>query len=122
MSRAPRRSPSDDRPQTLPLFGELSRAGPGSRRAPRPGPSKPSDLAMHIYWSASLEAHALGSMALSTPYPDQRRALVELQAMEEQRKGLARLLLERVWDIELPGPSSAVVGGEENERWQQHAA
>lgn len=63
-------------------------------------------LVLHIYWSAGVEAHALSSLAARTPYPDQRRALWELQKLEEQReeqrKELAARALQTIWRVKLP--------------------
>ena len=103
--------------RTLPLFGEAPRgpAGPTLLK-PRRGPT-PLELVLHVYWSAALEAHALGSAATQTPYPDQRRALLELQRIGEERKELAARLLEDIWLVSLPAASrDRAVQGQSLER------
>jgi hypothetical protein len=95
-------------PYTLPLFdGEVS----GRRRyltSARRLFSTPLEMALHIYWSSGVEAHALGALAARTELPDQRRALTELQQMEERQKALAAYLLETIWRIKVPGSPKAV--------------
>jgi hypothetical protein len=87
--------------QTVPLFGAAVdfRETPTPRR--RNGRS-PRDLVLHIYWSGGVEAHALGSLAARTPYPDQQRALWDLQTLEVERKELAAQTLEAIWGVKLP--------------------
>jgi hypothetical protein len=65
-------------------------------------------MALHIYWSSGVEAHALGALAARTELPDQRRALTELQQMEERQKALAAYLLETIWRIKVPGSPKTV--------------
>lgn len=65
-------------------------------------PSTTRDRVLRIYWSASVEAHALGAMALRTRFPDERAGLMALHAMEQQRGELARRLLRDVWHLVLP--------------------
>jgi hypothetical protein len=69
------------------------------------------DLALHVYWSASVDSHVLALAAMRTEYPDQRRALLELRTREEELKETAHRLLEQVWRISIgqPEPQS---GGE----------
>ena len=88
---------------TLPLFDpatEPQRALTPRHR--RPSLSSPREQALHIYWSAGLEGHALGSLALATPHPDERRALRELQGLEYEVKEAAARLLRDVWQLHLP--------------------
>jgi len=95
--------------RTLPLFESEIRS---VETAPQMGRRRqPSALeqALHVYWSAGVEAHALGALARSAAYPDEQRALMELHRMEEQRKDLAARLLETVWRVRLPhSPNVAV--------------
>jgi hypothetical protein len=101
--------------RTLPLFG--TPAPPGASDAHRrPRSQTPLDLVLHIYWAASVEAHALGSLAARTPYPDQRRALRALQQHEEDRKTLAARLLATIWHVPLPGPPTRIKDGEDGDR------
>ncbi|SRR6266511_3077609 len=98
--------------RTLPLFadGRMSEVHPRAER--RQLKRDPLDLVLHVYWSAGVEAHALGALARGIQYPDQRRALHKLQRLEEQRKALAARLLETVWRVRLPG--SSIADGEHN--------
>jgi hypothetical protein len=98
--------------RTLPLFGTPVPPGaPDAERSPRS--QTPLDLVLHIYWAASVEAHALGSLAARTPYPDQRRALRALQQHEEERKTLAARLLATIWHFTLP---TRIRNGEDGDR------
>jgi hypothetical protein len=88
--------------QTLPLFDSID--GPvNSARMPSGNGRSPRDLILHVYWSASLEAHALGSAAASNPYRDQRTAMAELQELEMDCQDLAAHKLQALWGISLPG-------------------
>jgi hypothetical protein len=69
-------------------------------------------MALHIYWSSGVDAHALGALAARTELPDQRRALADLQRMEERQKALAAHLLETIWRIKVPGSAKLVVGSD----------
>jgi hypothetical protein len=64
---------------------------------------------MHVYWSAGLEAHALGAAASAAAFPSERKALLELQALELRRKEAARRLLADVWRLEIAGTSEGTV-------------
>src|SRR5436853_538831 len=100
-----RRIVTDPHWRTLPLFEVAPSAlGPPSRS--RRKEQRPLDLVLHIYWSASIEAHALGSLAARTPYPDQARALSELRRLEEQRKEVAAQILETIWRVKLPAATT----------------
>ena len=46
-------------------------------------------------------------------YPDEGRALLDLQRIEEDRKDLAARLLETVWRVHLPGSRDATGHGNE---------
>jgi hypothetical protein len=88
---------------TLPLFGESEARG----EKPRRGQMPPSALALHIYWSASVEAQALGAAAVAAALPAERRALLELQKIEQERKEAARRLLQHVWGVRIAASASA---------------
>jgi hypothetical protein len=103
-----RRRASGATVQTLPLFGGKLSELPSGQSASLRRFSTPMELALHIYWSAGVEAHALGALALQTVYPDQRRALLQLQGLEERRKALAARLLEQVWRVTLQRSSEGM--------------
>ena len=90
-------------PVTLPLFGE----GEDRREKTRPGQMSPAELALHIYWSASVEAQAPGAAAVGAALPSHRRALLELKQGELNRREAARRLLERVWGIRIAAGGAA---------------
>ena len=81
---------------TLPLFGNGTSPLAAPPRRPR---MSPLDLALHVYWWAGLEAHALGAAAVTAVLPSERRALGALQQLDLTRKETARRLLEGVWEI-----------------------
>jgi hypothetical protein len=114
LDRQDREEPGMDlhpRPFTLPLFDPPLRiVGPRSNGRP-PSPSAPRDLALHVYWSAGLEGHALGSLASEASDRDEERALRELQSLEYEVKEAAARLLGEVWQLKLPG----AVGDESSE-------
>ncbi len=93
--------------RTLPLFDSEDRPPERASQARRKDRSA-LEQTLHVYWSAGVEAHALGALARSAAYPDERRALLQLQRIEEDRKALAATLLQRIWQLELPGSSDAV--------------
>jgi len=88
--------------RTLPLFDSDQGQDDVVKKARTSQPG-PRDLLLHIYWSAGLEAHALGAAAASTPYLDQRRALVELQELEMDCQDRAARTLLTQSGISLPG-------------------
>jgi hypothetical protein len=92
-------------PLPLSLFGEAAAPGSARSRPRKPLASTPQDLALHIYWSASLEAHALGSLARQTPHPDEQRALGELQRLQQDVKETAACFLAALSDVRLPPAS-----------------
>ena len=93
-----------NRPFTLPLFDRpFLPTGAATRGQRRGEPSSPLDIVLHIYWSAGLEGHALGSRAAETTNPDEQRALRELQTVEYELKEAAARLLMEVWQLRLPG-------------------
>ena len=99
---------AEEKWRTLPLFETATGSPQGIRSVSRRKEQSPLNLVLHIYWSAGLEAHALGAMAARAPYPDQQRALWELQKLEEERKELAARSLEAIWQVRLPAfPTSA---------------
>jgi hypothetical protein len=90
-------------PFTLPLFDQLPGPTPGSiAKRRRRTPSSPQQFALHIYWSASLEGHALGAVAGETTKPDEQSALRELQTLEYELKEAAARLLHTVWQLRMP--------------------
>ena len=91
-----------ERWRTLPLFDSEVDSLERTPSARRRSEQSPLDLVLHAYWSGGVEAHALGSLAARTPYPDQQRALWDLQRLEVQRKELATQTLEAIWGIKLP--------------------
>ncbi len=95
---------AEGRWHTLPLFGEPDSTPAAPARLQTRRDPAPLELVLHVYWSAALQAHALGSAASQTRYPDQRRALRELQRLED-RKELAASLLEAIWLVCLPASS-----------------
>ena len=101
------------RPYTLPLFDPPlgPPRAPGLRR--RRMLSSPRELALHIYWSAGLEGHALGSLAAETTNRDEQTVLRELQRLEYEVKETAASLLSEVWQVKLPGGGSDEDGGAE---------
>jgi hypothetical protein len=90
---------------TLPLFGEPRGPRIPLERSPRP--MAPMALALHAYWSASVEAQALFAAAAHTELPSERRALLALQRIELGRKETARRLLREVWRVKIPGAEGA---------------
>jgi len=84
-------------PATLPMFPEAR--GSAAQSARPTGQMSPYELVLHTYWSASVEAQALGAAQLAAKLPSERRALHALQKLELERKEEARRLLEEVWDI-----------------------
>jgi hypothetical protein len=84
---------ADEKWHTLPLFETPTIPPQAARSVNRRKEQSPLNLVLHIYWSAGLEAHALGAMAARAPYPDQQRALWELQKVEDERKGRAARVL-----------------------------
>ena len=88
---------------TLPLFPE----GETGARKSRSHEMTPSELALHTYWSASVEAQALGAAAMNAAAPSHRTALLELKQAEVERRETARRLLERVWGIKIAAGGAA---------------
>jgi hypothetical protein len=100
--------------RTLPLFErEIRSLGAAPQMGRHKDERTPLDQVLHVYWSASVEAHALGALARNATYPDERRALLELQRIEEERKDLAARFLETVWGVQLPGSRDAAGHGDE---------
>ena len=97
---------ADTKWRTLPMFDGQDRPPEPASLAQRTERSA-LEQTLHIYWSAGLEAHAVGALARSAPYPDERRALLQLQRMEEDRKALAARLLQTIWRLDLPGQADA---------------
>jgi hypothetical protein len=94
--------------QTLPLFGDRPRAGVGARRESPSTDRTALNQVLHVYWSASVEAHALAALARTTAYPDERRGLLRLLQLEEERKAVAAELLDRFWAVRLPRSADAM--------------
>jgi hypothetical protein len=90
-------------PSPLPLFDPPLASKPAGRKPRRKAPSSPQELALHVYWSAGLEGHVLGSLAAETINLDEQRALRELQILEYQVQEAAARLLDEVWRINLRG-------------------
>ena len=111
---------SDARWWTLPLFPDERELEPDSRAETRQRKRDSRGLVLHVYWSAGIEAHALGALARNTRHPDEKRALQDLQRLEEERKALAAQLLETVWRVSLPG--SPIANPDENEDSEPLAA
>jgi len=84
-------------PATLPMFPEARVSAAQSSRPT--GQMSPYELVLHIYWSASVEAQALGAAQTAAKQPSERRALHALQQLELNRKEEARRLLEEIWGI-----------------------
>src|SRR6266513_585940 len=90
--------------RTLQLFErEIRSLGTAPQAGRHKEERSPLDQVLHVYWSASVEAHVLEALARTAAYPDERRALLELQRIEEERKDLAARILETVWRVHLPG-------------------
>jgi hypothetical protein len=64
-----------------------------------------------VFWSASIESHVLGLAAMRAAYPDERRALLELRAKEQELRETAHRLLEQVWQIAI-GRAEPQCGGD----------
>lgn len=100
-SRPPSR-PASPPARTLPLFadpGELFR--PPARAKPANSPNEAQELALHVYWSASVESHVLALAAMRAEYPSERRALLDLRRDQETLKATAHRVLEQVWGISI---------------------
>lgn len=91
--------------ETLPLFREETGEG---TEAPAGATQKEAlALALHVYWSASVELHSLGSATERAEHPDERKALLALCNLERQRKRLARELLAQVWRVQIGASDAA---------------
>ena len=103
------RSRSESTPDawTLPLFetgtGQITGHGPNPQSH---RPAKAKELALHVYWSASVESHVLALAAMRAEYPDERRALLEIRAKEEDVRETAHRLLATLWHICIGAPDS----------------
>jgi hypothetical protein len=101
-TRPRRRARSSAGAWTLPLFEPLASQLPVPASGERTNrPARAKELALHVYWSASVESHVLALAAMRAEYPSERRALIEIRAKEEELKETAHRLLAAVWGISI---------------------
>ena len=88
--------------ETLPLFeaapAALSPLPPGSAARRHP---EAEALALHLFWTISLESYALGHAAQRADHPDECRALLELHQQAEALRETARTILADIWRIKI---------------------